>query len=293
MGALNSESSLRYLRSGKAKDIFELDEETLLMVFTDRISAYDVMLADKIPLKGIVMCELSAYCFERCEDMGIPTHFLSLQGRRRMVVKRLEIVPVEVIVRNYVYGSYWSRLLRGEVKLPNGARPLLAERLPEPIVEFTTKFEAHDRPITVDEVLDRGWASGSELDRIVEWSLKMNEIMGRDAERGGLILADFKLEFGRLRGDLLLADEAETPDVCRLWDAKGYAPGRPQQDFDKQVVRDYLAERLGWPEKGPPPGSRLEQPLLPEEVVNATKLRYIEAYERLTGRRFEPLDEAT
>lgn len=289
---MNSASSFRYMRSGKAKDIFELDGETLLMVFTDRISAYDIMLADKIPMKGVVMCELSAYCFEKCEDMGIPTHFMSLQNRRKMVVKRLDIIPVEVILRNYVYGSYWSRLLKGEIKLPSGFRPSLAEKLPEPIVEFTTKFEVHDRPVSIDEILDKGWVSGNELDRIVEWSLKMNSMMGGDAERGGLILADFKLEFGRFRGGLALADEAETPDVCRFWDAKSYAPGKPQKDFDKQVVRDYLAEILGWPQKAPPPGSKLQHPVLPEEVVTATKLRYIEAYERLTGRNFEPLDEA-
>lgn len=282
---------MRYLRSGKAKDLFEVDGDRLLMVFTDRISAYDVVLADKIPLKGVVTCGLSARCFERCEDIGIPTHFLGMLDRRKMVVKKVEIIPVELIVRNYLYGSYWSRLLRGEVKLPEGARPLLAERMPEPVVEFTTKFEAHDRPITVEEMLRNGWASRAELDVMIEQSLKLNRMMEGDAKSGGLILADFKLEFGRLGGEVVLADEAETPDVCRLWDAREYSPGRAQKDFDKQVVRDYLAQKLGWPERAPPPGSKLESPVLPEDVVLVTKSRYIEAYERLTGRRFEPYDE--
>jgi phosphoribosylaminoimidazole-succinocarboxamide synthase len=276
----------RYLSSGKVKDIFEVDDH-LLFVFTDRLSSHDVVLADTIPYKGEVLCRISAHCFKRCTEKGIENHMIRTTAPNEMLVKRLSIIPIEVIGRNYLYGSYWKRFKRGEVTLPKGSRPILAAPLSELVIEFTTKFEVKDRPIEVEEILSRNWLKAEELNQILEETKRLNELISEDASRAGLLLADFKLEFGRdEEGSIFLADEAETPDSCRYWDAKTYEEGKAQDSFDKQIVRDYLERVLGWDVKQPEPGTRLKETILPEDIVKKTSQRYIEVLERLTGERF-------
>ncbi|MEM2905213.1 MAG: phosphoribosylaminoimidazolesuccinocarboxamide synthase [Candidatus Bathyarchaeia archaeon] len=278
---------IRFLRSGKVKDLYDVGNGRLLMVFTDRLSSHDVMLADQVPHKGEVLCRLSAYCFQRLELNEVPTHLVEVPDPDLMLVQASEIIPVEVVCRNYIYGSYWKRLQQGAVRLPEGAEPRLAARLPTPIIEFTTKFEAKDRPIDEEEILVNRWLSTSELSWVKSTTEKVNRLLCGMAAKAGFLLADFKLEYARRRdGSIVLADEVGTPDGCRFWEASQYQPGRLQDSFDKQVVRDYLERVLGWDKRQPEPGSRLKEPILPEEIVTKTSERYVQAFERLTGLSF-------
>lgn len=282
-----SELEKRFLRSGKVKDIYDAGNGKLLFVYTDRLSSHDVMLADRIPHKGQVLCRLSAYCFANCEDHGVEMHMIEVLDSNKMLVKKLFLIPIEVIGRNYVYGSYWKRYQRGEVQLPEGTDPVLAARLTKSVVEFTTKFEAKDKPLTEQEIVSRGWLGTREIAQIKKITLELNELMLKDAERAGFILADFKLEFGiDEEGKIILADEAETPDTCRFWDASNYKPNKVQESFDKQIVRDYLEKMKGWDKNQPTPGTKLTKPILPKEIIRKTSQRYIQAYERLTRRKF-------
>jgi phosphoribosylaminoimidazole-succinocarboxamide synthase len=282
-----SELEKRFLRSGKVKDIYDAGNGKLLFVYTNRLSSHDVMLADRIPHKGQVLCRLSAYCFANCENHGVETHMIEVLDSNRMLVKKLFLIPIEVIGRNYVYGSYWKRYQRSEVQLPEGTDPVLAARLTEPLVEFTTKFEAKDKPLTEQEIVSRGWLGTREIAQIKKITLELNELMLKDAERAGFILADFKLEFGvDEEGKIILADEAETPDTCRFWDARKYQPNKVQESFDKQIVRDYLEKVKGWDKNQPKPGTKLTKPILPKEIIRKTSQRYVRAYERLTRRKF-------
>jgi len=277
----------RFVRSGKVKDIYDVGNGKLLFVYTDRLSSHDVVLADKIPHKGQVLCRLSAYCFENCKAHGVETHMIEVLDTNRMLVKKLFLIPVEVIERNYLYGSYWKRYQRGEVQLPEGTDPVLAAKLTEPVVEFTTKFENKDKPLTEQEIVSREWVGTREIDQIKKITLELNELMLKDAERAGFILADFKLEFGiDEEGKIILADEAETPDTCRFWDASKYQPNKVQESFDKQIVRDYLEKVKDWDKNQPAPGTKLAKPILPEEIIRKTSQRYVQAYERLTRRKF-------
>jgi len=277
----------RFLRSGKVKDIYDAGNGKLLFVYTNRLSSHDVMLADKIPHKGEVLCRLSAYCFTNCENRGIETHMIEVLDPNKMLVKKLSLIPIEVIGRNYLYGSYWKRCQCGEVDLPEGTDPVLATRLTEPVVEFTTKFEAKDEPLAEHEIVSRGWLETHEIAQIKKTTLQLNELMLKDAERAGFILADFKLEFGTAEeGKIILADEAETPDACRFWEASKYQPNKVQESFDKQIVRDYLEKEKGWDNNQPMPGTKLTKPILPKEIIRKTSQRYIQAYERLTRRKF-------
>jgi len=280
-------SDKRYLRSGKVKDIYDAGKEKLLFVYTDRLSSHDVMLADRIPHKGHVLCRLSAFCFANCEDHGVKTHMIEVLDSNKMLVKKLFLIPIEVIGRNYIYGSYWKRYQSGEIQLPEGTDPVLAARLTEPLVEFTTKFETKDKPLTEQEIVSRGWLGTREIAQIKKITLELNELLLKDAEAAGFILADFKLEFGiDEEGKIILADEAETPDTCRFWDANKYQPNKVQDSFDKQIVRDYLEKVKGWDKNQPTPGTKLTQPILPVEIIRKTSQRYIQTYERLTRRKF-------
>jgi phosphoribosylaminoimidazole-succinocarboxamide synthase len=282
-----------FLRRGKVKDIYRVGGGRLLFVYTNRLSSHDVMLADEVPHKGEVLCRLSTHCFQNCEREGIETHLIEVPSPNEMIVRELSIIPVEVIGRNYLYGTYWRRYEQGEVQLPPGTEPLLAARLTEPIIEYTTKFEAKDRPITRGEIVERGWCTREELTRIEGITSRINELIQRDARRAGFLLSDFKLEFGReTDGRIVLADEAETPDTSRFWEAEKYKPGEKQESFDKQVVRDYMENMMGWRSHQPKPGTRLREKMLPEEVIEDTSRRYIEAYERLTGGRFREGNKA-
>lgn len=280
-------------RRGKVRELFDLGD-TLLLVATDRLSAFDVVLPNGIPGKGIVLTQLSAFWFEWFAER-VPSHYLTtelpeqfsayrgiLQGRS-MLVRKAERIPVECVARGYLAGSAWaeyrtSGMVAG-VRLPSGLRE--SERLPEPLFTPAIKSDTgHDENITFDELVRR---VGEELaERLRERTLEIYVAAERYARERGVIIADTKLEFGWIDGELAVIDELLTPDSSRFWDAEQYQPGRPQPSFDKQFVRDWLLAS-GW-NKQPP------APALPPDVVEKTAEKYREAYRRLTGRPVPYLD---
>jgi phosphoribosylaminoimidazole-succinocarboxamide synthase len=270
-----------HMASGKVREIFAIDEERLLLVASDRVSTFDVVLPTEIPDKGRVLTGLSAFAFARTREI-CPNHLLGLRPDGRSTeCLRLEMLPLECVVRGYLSGSGWKDYQRdgavcGHV-LPAGLRE--SDELPEPIFTPATKATTgHDENIDAARAIELvGEDRFRELERI---SIALYREAAGYARERGIILADTKFELG-LDGDgrVVLADEIFTPDSSRFWPADEYAPGGPQPSFDKQFVRDYC-ESLGWDKT--PPG-----PELPVDVVAGTRARYVEAFERLTGIRFD------
>jgi phosphoribosylaminoimidazole-succinocarboxamide synthase len=270
-----------HVGSGKVRELYALDEERLLLVATDRISTFDVVLPTAIPDKGRVLTGLSGFWFGRTRHL-VPNHLIALRDDgRSSECRRLEMLPIECVVRGYLSGSAWKDYLAtGSTcghTLPKGMAE--SDQLPEPLFTPATKAEEGH-----DENIDAAQASalvGADRFREVERvTLALYEFASRYARERGIIIADTKFELGLDdEGRLVLGDEALTPDSSRFWPAAEYRPGGAQPSFDKQFVRDYC-ESLGW-EKTPP------GPELPEEVVAGTRVRYVDAFERITGIGFD------
>jgi phosphoribosylaminoimidazole-succinocarboxamide synthase len=288
----------RFLRSGKVRDLYDIGFDRLLLVASDRISAFDVVLPTPVPDKGRVLTGLSRFWFEATREL-VPNHLLGwdpallgdappapvaeLRGRM-MVCARLRIHPVEWVVRGYLAGSGWKDYVRdgrvSGVRLPAGLRE--GDRLPEPILTPSTKAELgrHDQPIDFDAAATL--VGGDVAEAVRASSLAIYRFAAAAVEKVGLLLADTKLEFGDSGHEgepPYLADEVLTPDSSRFWEAEAYAPGGPQASFDKQFVRDWL-ERQPWAKTAPGPA-------LPDDVVAGTRARYVEAFERITGGSFD------
>ena len=270
-----------HVGSGKVRELYALDAERLVLVASDRISTFDVVLGTPIPDKGRVLTGLSAFWFARTRDI-VPNHLLALEpDGRSLVCRRLEMLPVEMVVRGYLAGSGWKDYLStGEVcghRLPPGLRE--SERLAHPIVTPATKATSgHDLNITEAAAAELCGVDAYEAAR--EAALALYAFASAHAERNGILVADTKFELGLdADGVITLGDEALTPDSSRFWPVDGYAPGAPQPSFDKQFVRDWC-ERSGWDKTEPGPA-------LPDDVVAGTRARYVEAFERLTGVRFD------
>jgi phosphoribosylaminoimidazole-succinocarboxamide synthase len=270
-----------HVGSGKVRELYALDDERLLLVASDRISTFDVVLPTEIPDKGRVLTGLSAFWFARTSSI-VPNHLLGLQADgRSSECRRLEMLPLECVVRGYITGSGWkdyqaTGATSGHT-LPAGLRE--SDRLPVPIFTPSTKAdEGHDENIDLDQA---GELVGPErLQEVERVALDLYRFASEHALTRGIIIADTKFEFGvDGEGQLVLADEAFTPDSSRFWPATDYEPGRAQPSFDKQFVRDYC-ESLGWDKT--PPG-----PELPDDVVAGTRARYIEAFEGLTEIPFD------
>ena len=287
------------LHRGKVRDTYGLSGGRLLMVATDRISAFDVVLPTGITDKGLVLNRISAFWFERTKDI-VPNHFICLAdapeaagylegssvagaispqvARQAMIVKRAERIDIECIVRGYITGSAWSEYRRqGTVSGMDVGQGLVeGQAFPEPLFTPTTKAEeGHDENMSKQEVLD---LVGADMARRLEDTSKAVFKAAHDyAKERGIILADTKMEFGIIDGELTLIDELLTPDSSRFWDVAGYAPGKSQPNYDKQFVRDWL-DTQGWDHEPPAPE-------LPDEVVTKTSERYREAYYKLTGTR--------
>lgn len=282
---------LSLINRGKVRDVYSVDDSRLLFIATDRISAFDVVMPNGIPDKGRVLTQISLFWFEKLRGIA-RNHLITddvrtyppvlrpyadqLEGRS-MLVRKVKIQPIECIVRGYLSGSGWKEYQKSGsvcgVKLPAGLRE--SDKLPTPIFTPSTKAESgHDQNISLQQV---ALILGETLAlRLQETSIKLYQAAAEYARPRGIIIADTKFEFGLDAGNnLILADEVLTPDSSRFWDAEKYQPGRPQESFDKQFVRDYL-ETLDW-NKEPP------APTLPDEVVEGTRARYLEAYQRLTG----------
>jgi phosphoribosylaminoimidazole-succinocarboxamide synthase len=283
--------NLELYASGKVRDVYRADNEHLLFVATDRISAFDYVLATGIPQKGRVLTQLSLFWFDFLKDI-IPNHLVTadvnsypanlqpykdqLEGRSMLVV-RADMIGVECVVRGYISGSAWKEYKEGGkvcgISLPAGLKE--SDKLPEPIFTPATKATSgHDENISFGEMSK---LIGPELSRqLRDLSLRIYQAAADYARQKGIIIADTKFEFGRTQAGLVLADEVLTPDSSRFWPADKYSSGKAQESFDKQYVRDYL-ESIHW-NKQPP------APALPPEVARQTTEKYIEAYRRLTGR---------
>jgi phosphoribosylaminoimidazole-succinocarboxamide synthase len=271
-----------HVGSGKVRELYALDDERLLLVASDRISTFDVVLPTEIPDKGRVLTGLSAFWFVRSQEI-VENHMLRLRSDgRSLECRRLEMVQLECVVRGYLSGSGWKDYVRtGEVcghRLPKGLRE--SEKLPEPLFTPSTKAATgHDENITRDQASEI--VSLPMLELLERVSIELYSFAAEYAAERGIIIADTKFEFGvDPEGEnLCLGDEALTPDSSRFWPADLFEPGRPQPSFDKQFVRDYC-ESLGWDKTDPGPE-------LPDEVVAGTRSRYVEAFERLTEQSFE------
>jgi phosphoribosylaminoimidazole-succinocarboxamide synthase len=278
---------------GKVRDVYEAGPDRLLLVATDRISAFDVVLPEPVPEKGRVLTGLSLFWFERTADL-VPNHVVTADrarfpgsfadevalAGRSVLVRRAQVIPIECVARGYLSGSGWAQYrTTGAVcgiGLPSGL--VESERLPEPIFTPTTKAEAgHDLPLTPDEAV--AVAGRGLYERLRELTIGVYERLAATAATRGIVVADTKLEFGFADGELVLIDEVGTPDSSRFWPADAYRPGGPQPSFDKQFVRDALDDS-GWDREPPPPS-------LPDDVVAGTSRRYVEAYERLVGEPFD------
>jgi phosphoribosylaminoimidazole-succinocarboxamide synthase len=292
MTLLRSEiQDLPLIHRGKVRETYEVDENRLLLVATDRLSAFDVVFDQPIPDKGRVLTRLSAWWFRELAPLG-PTHFLAddpaelpasatgpeLDGRV-MLVRQAQRIDAECVVRGYLAGSGWAEYRRsgGVVghRLPEGLRE--ADRLPEPIFTPSTKAEVgHDENITREQLA--GMVGAELAAELEDRSLALYRAAAERAARVGLILADTKFEFGWIDGRVALIDEVLTPDSSRFWDGDLYEPGTSPPSFDKQYVRDFVSAS-GW-NKEPP------APALPDDVIAGTRERYVTAYERLTGERW-------
>ena len=283
-------SEATHVGSGKVRELYELDDERLLLVASDRISTFDVVLPTEIPDKGRVLTGLSGYWFARTQNV-VANHLLALRDDGRSTeCKRLEMLPIECVVRGYLSGSGWKDYAAtGElcgIRLPAGLRE--SDRLPEPIFTPATKAQSgHDINITEKDAAEL--VGKRVLERVKDLTLRLYAEGSAHAESRGIIVADTKFEFGLVPvedGDgrpvedrIILIDEVLTPDSSRFWPSDTYSPGGAQKSFDKQFVRDYL-ERIRWNKQPPVPS-------LPDDVVARTREKYVEAFQRLTGRELE------
>jgi phosphoribosylaminoimidazole-succinocarboxamide synthase len=279
-------ADLKLHSSGKVREMYELDGD-LVMVASDRISAYDVVMPTPIPDKGRVLTQMSVFWFVTTGDI-VPNHFVSQDvppeaAGRGIRVKRLDMYPVECVVRGYLSGSGWREYRESGavcgIELPEGLRE--SERLPEPIFTPATKAEAgdHDENVSFERATEIV-ASRPLMEELRRVSIELYEHAAHHALGRGIIVADTKFEFGSAPGaEIVLGDEVLTPDSSRFWPADEYEPGRPQSSFDKQYVRDWLDD-AGWDHSPPAPE-------LPDEVVANTRAKYVEAYERITERTLD------
>ena len=272
---------------GKVRDTHDLDDELFLMVVTDRISAFDVVLPTAIPDKGAVLCQMSKFWFAETADL-VPNHFVAVASdrpdldlpaniaRQAMVVRKAQRIDVECVVRGYITGSAWSEYKRaGTVSgmpMPSGLRE--GDKFPEPLFTPTTKAEVgHDENITMEQVAELAGAETAE--RLEQTTIDVYNLAHDIALKKGIVIADTKMEFGHIDGELSLIDELLTPDSSRFWDADGYSPGKSQPNYDKQFVRDWL-DAQDWDHEPPAPA-------LPDDIVEKTRERYLEAHRQLTG----------
>jgi len=276
---------LKFLTSGKVKDVYELEDGKLLFKFSDRVSAYDVKFKDEIPKKGEVLCKFAEYWFEK---LDVPNHFVERKSDTEIIVKKMNMLPIECVVRGYFYGSFVSRWkeLHNNIdrkELENGVQKDLASKLPRPIFDPTTK-STHDVPVSKEESVSQKLVTSDEYDWLEVKSIQIYETMAKIADNSGFILADLKLEFGKLNNEIILADSIG-PDEFRLWPKDTYKIGETQEAYDKQLLRDWLTEN-GYQKKFDDARSSGEEPVapsIPSDLVSKMTHRYITAYESMTG----------
>ena len=271
---------MKFLTSGKVKDVYELENDILLFKFSNRVSAYDVKFKDEIPKKGEILCKFAEYWFNK---LDVPNHFVERRSDTEIVVKKINMLPIECVVRGYFYGSLVSRWKDGKISLENDVKTDLAAKLPNPIFDPTTK-STHDVPVSKEESVSQKLVTSDEYDWLSKKSIQIYETMARIADNSGFILADLKLEFGKLNNEIILADSIG-PDEFRLWPKDEYKIGETQQAYDKQLLRDWLTEN-GYQKKFDEARSSGKEPIapsIPANLISKMTQRYVTAYQKLTG----------
>ena len=271
---------MKFIASGKVKDIYDLDDGTILFKFSNRVSAYDVKFKEDIPHKGKVLCKFAEFWFN---ELSVPNHFVKRQSDTEIIVKKMKMLPIECVVRGYFYGSLVSRWKKGEVTLPQGTDTTLAAKLLEPIFDPTTKSE-HDIPIDRQKALGMKIVTEEQYTWLEKTSIDIYNVMSKIAEKAGFILADLKLEFGILNEKITLGDSIG-PDEYRLWPSDAYQVGKTQEAYDKQILRDWLTEH-GYQKQfddARDAGKEPVAPVIPSEIIQKMTNRYVTAYEKLTG----------
>lgn len=271
---------LKFLTSGKVKDLYDVDENTLLFKFSDRVSAFDVKFKQDIPRKGEVLCKFAEFWFN---ELSVPNHFVRRESDTEIVVKKMKMLPIECVVRGYFYGSLVSRWKKGEVSVPEGTDTTLAAKLLEPIFDPTTKSE-HDIPINKSKALEMNLVTEEQYGWLEKTSIDIYKKMAAIANNAGFILADLKLEFGILDGKITLGDSIG-PDEYRLWPKDSYKIGKIQEAYDKQLLRDWLTAN-GYQKKFDDERNAGREPVppeIPDELIQKMTQRYVIAYDKLTG----------
>ncbi len=271
---------MKFITSGKVKNIYDIDESTILFKFSDRISAYDVKFKQDIPHKGEVLCKFAEFWFNK---LSVPNHFIRRESDTEIVVKKMKMLPIECVVRGYFYGSLVSRWKKGKVTIPNGTDTTLAAKLLEPIFDPTTKSE-HDIPINKTKALEMNLVTEQQYTQLKNTSIDIYKKMAKVADDVGFILADLKLEFGLLDGEITLGDSIG-PDEYRLWPKDSFEVGKIQEAYDKQLLRDWLTVN-GYQKQFDDERDAGREPVAPEipaDIISKITQRYITAYEKLTG----------
>ncbi|MEX2193435.1 MAG: phosphoribosylaminoimidazolesuccinocarboxamide synthase [Nitrosarchaeum sp.] len=271
---------MKFIASGKVKDLYSLDDETLLFKFSNRVSAFDVKFKENIPKKGEVLCKFAEFWFNQ---LPVSNHFVKRQSDTEIVVKKMKMLPIECVVRGYFYGSLVGRWKKGEIKLPEGSDTTLAAKISQPIFDPTTKSE-HDIPIDKTKALEMKLVTEEQYVWLEKTSIDIYKRMSNIADKAGFILADLKLEFGILDGNIVLGDSIG-PDEYRLWPKDSYMIGKTQEAFDKQILRDWLTEH-GYQKQfddARDAGKEPIAPIIPQEIIQKMTNRYVTAYEKLTG----------
>ncbi len=271
---------MKFLTSGKVKDVFEIDDENILFKFSNRVSAYDVKFNDEIPKKGQVLCKFAEFWFN---ELDVPNHFVETKSDTEIIVKKMQMLPIECVVRGYFYGSMVTRWKNREISLSDGASTELAAKLPIPIFDPTTK-SIHDVPINRTQAIAQNLVTADEFDWLSQKSIEIYQSMSNIANNAGFILADLKLEFGKLDNQITLGDSIG-PDEYRLWPLDSYTPGKIQDAYDKQLLRDWLTEN-GYQKQFEDLRSSGKKPIapsIPSHIIEKMTQRYVTAYERTTG----------
>jgi len=272
---------MKFLASGKVKDIYDLEDGNLLFLFSDRVSAYDVKFKEEIPKKGEILCKFAEFWFN---ELDIPNHFVRTESKTGIIVKKMSMLPIECVVRGYFYGSLVDRWKNGEVNLPENSNTELAAKLPEPIFDPTTK-STHDVAVGKNRAVELNLVTNEEFDWLSKTSIQIYKKMVPIADSAGFILADVKLEFGKLNGKIILGDSIG-PDEYRLWPKDSYSIGKIQESYDKQLLRDWLTNN-GYQKEFDEARAKGKEPIaptLPDNLIKKMTERYVIAYERFTKK---------
>lgn len=272
---------MKFLTSGKVKDLYDIDEDTFLFRFSDRVSAYDVKFKQDIPQKGKVLCKSAEFWFN---ELDVPSHFVKRESDTEIIVRKMRMIPIECVIRGHFYGSYASRWEKGEVRVPEGTDTTLAAKLPVPVFDPTTKSE-HDVPIDKPRAIEMKLTTEKQYDWLEKTSVEIYKKMYSIADSAGFVLADLKLEFGILDGQITLGDSIG-PDEYRLWPKETFEAGKIQEAYDKQLLRDWLTAN-GYQRQfddARDAGREPVAPTIPKEIISKMTRRYVASFERLAGR---------